>query len=451
MIRPSLRLWLLALLLCSAAGCERSTDGLRPAPFPSDPVVFDDALGSGVDFQAFLGSKLDALAIDDVERHSGVASLRFTVPNPGDPAGTYAGGAFVAAIPRNLSGYDALTFWAKASRAISLDIAGLGNDNTGHSLYEAHRNAVAITTSWALYTIPIPRRDRLTREQGLFFLAEGPENNAGSTLWVDDVRFEQLGTVLNPRPAMTSRTYTSFVGGTLAPSGTQTVFNVAGTDITVGHMPAYFDFISSNPAVAAASDGIIRVTGAGSATITAQLGGVPATGTVTVSAIAPPPTPAPTPGVPAADVISLFSDQYANVPVDTWSASWDQADVTDLDIAGNHLKGYTNMVFAGIEFTSQTINATSMTHLHLDVFAPAGSLFRVKLVDFGANGVFGTDDVEQELSFNSGTTPAFTAGSWSSLEIPLSDFTALTTRAHLAQLVLSGTSTAFVDNVYLHR
>jgi len=108
-------------------------------------------------------------------------------------------------------------------------------------------------------------------------------------------------------------------------------------------------------------------------------------------------------------------------------------------------------VFAGIEFTSHVIDATAMTHVHLDVYAPAGSLFRVKLVDFGANGVFGGDDVEQELSFNSGTTPAFIAGEWSSLDIPFSAFASLTTRAHLAQLVISGTSTVFVDNVYLHR
>jgi len=384
-------------------------------------------------------------------RHSGDASLRFTVPGPGDPTGSYAGGAFVAGIPRDLTRYDALTFWARATRALSLDVAGLGNDNTGTSRFEARRNGIVVDTTWRHFVVPIPRPERLTRERGLFYLAEGPENGAGATLWVDDVRFEQLGTVLNPRPAMASRLYTSFVGATVDPAGTQTVFNVAGTDVTVGHMPGYFDFLSSDASVASAVDGLIRVIGAGTASITAQLGGVPATGTVTVNAIATPPMPAPTPAVPPADVISLFSDHYANVPVDTWSATWDRADVTDLIVAGDHLKGYTNLVFAGIEFTSHVIDATAMSHVHLDVYAPAGSLFRVKLVDFGANGVFGGDDVEQELSFNSGTTPAFTAGEWSSLDIPFSAFASLTTRAHLAQLVISGTSTVFVDNVYLHR
>jgi hypothetical protein len=78
-------------------------------------------------------------------------------------------------------------------------------------------------------------------------------------------------------------------------------------------------------------------------------------------------------------------------------------------------------------------------------------MFKVKLVDFGANGIYGGDDKEQELTFNSGTTPAMVPGTWSSLDIPLADFTNLTTRGHLAQLILSGASTVFVDNVYFHR
>jgi hypothetical protein len=49
------------------------------------------------------------------------------------------------------------------------------------------------------------------------------------------------------------------------------------------------------------------------------------------------------------------------------------------------------------------------------------------------------------------TAPA--KGSWVSLDIPLSDFTGLTTRAHIAQLIYvepSGNNTVYVDNVYFH-
>lgn len=442
----------LALAAFALGGCERSTDGLRPFPLSTDPLVFDDTFGAGVDFQAFLGSKLDAVSIDTGERHTGSASLRVVVPNPGDPTGGYAGGAFVTGVARDLSGYDALTFWAKASKAITFDVVGLGNDNTGTSRYEARRNALAMTTAWTPYVVPIPRASRLAAERGLFFLAEGPEGGAGATVWFDDVRFEKLGSITNPRPSLTSRTINAFVGATAAPTGTQTIFDVGGTNVVVGHMPGYFDFTSSNPAVATVAEGTIRVVGAGTSSITAQLGGVAVTGAMTVNALAPPSTPAPAPTVPASDVISLYSNSYASVPVDAWSASWDQADVTDLVVSGNDVKGYTNMVFAGIEFLTNQIDATAMTHFHIDVYVPSGSLLRLKLVDFGANGVFGGgDDREHELSFNSTTTPAMNPGTWSALEVPLSSFTNLTTRGHLAQIVLSGTSTVFVDNLYFHR
>jgi len=445
---------LLVVLMCAVplTACERSTDGLRPFPLSTDPVVFEDTFGAGVDYQAFLGSKLDAVSIDATERHSGTASLKVTVPPAGDPTGGYAGGGFVSNVVRDLSGYDALTFWAKASRVVTFDVAGFGNDVTGTSRFEARRNAIAMTTTWTRYVIPIPLPARLAAERGLFFIAEGPESGLGADVWLDDVRFERTGVVLNPRPSMSSRTLTAFVGGTINPTGTQTIFNVSGTDVTVGHFPGYFDFVSTNASVADPQATGIRVTGAGAASVTARLGDVNATGTVTVNAIAPPPSAAPAPSVPAADVISLFSDAYSNRVVDTWSATWDQADVTDLSVAGNDLKGYTNLVFAGIEFISSQIDATAMTHFHLDAFLPSGSTLRIKLVDFGANGVFGGgDDSEQELTFNAGTSPAITSGAWSSLDIPLSSFTNLTGRTHLAQIVLAGTSTLFVDNVYLHR
>jgi hypothetical protein len=443
---------LIALVAMLASGCERSTDGLRPFPLPTDPEVFTDTFGPGVNFQAFLGSKLDALSIDATERHTGAASLKFTVPAPGDPSGGYAGGAFVTNIQRDLSGYDALTFWARASRPITLDVAGLGNDNTGTSRFTAQRNLIPLTTTWTKFVIPIPLPARLSSEGGLFFVAEGPEGGLGAEVWFDDVRFEKTGVVSNPRPSIPSRTLNSFVGAEINVQGTRTIFDVSGTNLIVEHMAGYLDFVSSNGLVAAAVGGVIRVLGSGSASITGSLGTVPATGSVTINAIGPPASPAPTPMVPASDVISLFSDAYPNVPVNTWSATWDQADVADLQISGNATKGYTNLIFAGIEFTSPVIDATAMTHFHIDVYLPSGTTFRVKLVDFGANGVFGGgDDKEHEKLFNAGTTPPVNPGAWVSLDVPLAEFTNLTTRAHLAQITLAGSSTAFIDNVYLHK
>ena len=167
----------------------------------------------------------------------------------------------------------------------------------------------------------------------------------------------------------------------------------------------------------------------------------------------PEPTePAPGPSQPAENVISLFSDSYNDVPVDSWSAEWDVADVADVFIEGNITKLYTNFTYAGIEFTSQTIDATDMTHFHLDVWTPddtsSPAVFKVKLVDFGPDGVWGNDDTEHELTFDENT---MNTEAWVSLDIPLSNFTGLTSTEHLAQLILSGDpNTIYVDNIYFH-
>jgi hypothetical protein len=155
------------------------------------------------------------------------------------------------------------------------------------------------------------------------------------------------------------------------------------------------------------------------------------------------------------DVISLFSEVYTNTTVNTWSAGWDQADVTDITIAGNAVKQYSDLSFAGIEFTSSPINASNMTHLHLDVWKKnADSIFKIKLVDFGADGAFGGgNDVEHELVYNATGKPSLAGNQWVSLDIPLSDLTGLTTRGHLAQMIVSGSGTGdtvWLDNLYLY-
>ena len=166
-----------------------------------------------------------------------------------------------------------------------------------------------------------------------------------------------------------------------------------------------------------------------------------------------PVTAAPNPQEAAENVISLFSNVYTDVFVDTWSATWDQADVSDIQIAGNDTKLYTNLNYAGIEFTTQTIDASSMTYFHLDVWTAddtsSPNLFKVKLVDFGTDGVFGGgNDVEHEITFDENTMQT---GAWVSLNIPMVDFTNLVTKEHLTQLIVSGDpNTVYVDNIYFY-
>ncbi len=162
-------------------------------------------------------------------------------------------------------------------------------------------------------------------------------------------------------------------------------------------------------------------------------------------------TAAPVPTKSAANVISLFSDTYTNIGVATWHTDWSNATLTDIAISGNNAKEYSALGFVGVEPTAP-INATTMTHFHIDVWSADFTAFKIKLVDYGANGVWeqNGDNVEHEITIDA---PA--KEQWVGIDIPLSNFTGLTTRAHIAQLIFSGTPYAatkvIVDNIYFYK
>jgi hypothetical protein len=121
---------------------------------------------------------------------------------------------------------------------------------------------------------------------------------------------------------------------------------------------------------------------------------------------------------------------------------------------GDNVLNYTNFNFVGIEFSSPTVNATSMTHLHLDVFIPGpispGRVFQIRLTDFGADGAYGGGDDTQSLPYL--VSNNLVSQNWMSFEIPLSQQVGLNNRSHLAQIILLGgdNSTLYVDNIYFH-
>jgi len=415
-------------------------------------AIFGDALAPGIGFAPFGGSTTE-IRVDTAELHDGTATLALTIPATG-----YAGGAFRMSSSMDLSAYDVVTFWAKASRAATLNVVGIGNDAASTALF-AEWNAVPLTTTWTHYVMPLPAPGRLTAETGLFHFAEGADEGA-YTIWLDDIRYQVLEapTLGAPVPAIATESVSKQVGDSFAVNGASVTFMVGEVARTLAISRRYLTFASSDAAVATVDDaGQIVAVGVGSATITARLGAIDAGGAITVNvgrAVAPTEA-APAPTTPAADVIALFSDVYPMVPVDTWRTEWSNATLADIDIGTDHVKKYSNLVFAGIEFSeAEAIDATTMTHIHVHVWLPEVTTLRLKLVDFGADGKFGGgDDREHELSFDATTSPALVAGAWVALDIPLDSFTTLTSRAHLSQLIISSSSmsTVYIDNVYFHR
>ena len=160
------------------------------------------------------------------------------------------------------------------------------------------------------------------------------------------------------------------------------------------------------------------------------------------------PTDAPAaPTVDAADVTSLFSDAYTDVAA-TWNPSWGQTTVVeDVTIDGNIVKKYSNFTFSGIE-PGATINGSAHTYFMVDYWTSDATELKVKLVDYGADDAWGTDNVESEL------THALTTGSWGTISLPIADFVTagLTTSSNIGQIVLSAvgaTNPVYIDNIYM--
>jgi hypothetical protein len=437
-------------------------DGSIDATVPDGTLhVFDDNYGADLTYAPFGGSA-GAPSVDSTEHHAGSASLRIDVPATG-----YVGGTMTVPTALDLSHYDAVTFYAKASKAVVFDKAGFGIDNDTN-LYTAELAPIPLTTEWQQIIVPIPLGSRLSAEKGLFHFADAAANDAGEayTVWIDDVKYETLptGVLAGKTASMNAETLSKLVDDTLTVSGAAVhwVVNGATPAEVVAVSPGYFDFTSSDPSVASVdAHGKITALAVGTTTITAKLGDADVNGSIALTVIMPtaPDTGPTAPTALPADVISLFSNAYTSVPVDSFRTSWSDATLTDVQIAGDDVKKYSSLKFVGLEFyASASVDATTMTHFHIDFWTPDATAFKVKLVDFGANGVYngqgnpGNDDVEQELTFDAASTPALVPNTWVSLDLPLTSFTALTTRAHLSQIILTSTnSTVYVDNLYFHK
>lgn len=452
----------LAVIVVISA-CTRELDELVPASHPKDPKVFIDGFSPGLNYAAFGGSNPMAFQVDnEVTYNNSAASMRFEVPDENDPAGAYAGGCFFTTVGRNLTGFTALTFWARATKAANIDVVGFGND-LGPSTYQVTVENLPVNTNWKKYFIPIPDPSRLTAEKGMFFYSEGPENGLGYTFWIDEVKFENLSTIAHAQPAILlgeNQTVSTFAGISNQIGGLSSKFNLPnGINQTVNLSSAYFEFSSSEESVATVSStGLVTVIGGpGTAVITAKMAGTLAQGSLTIQSQGVFET-APIPTHPTEDVISIFSDAYTNFPVEYYNGYWAPFQTTlsaDFDVNGDNILHYYNFNFVGIQFSQPTLNAATMTHLRMDLFFPnpiaPGTVFRVQLVDFGADGAFGGgDDTGHTLIIGSAS---IVSQQWISLDLPLASFTGLTSRNNLAQIIFEGTNVPafYADNIYLRR
>ena len=461
--------FVLGLIFTIVVSCDRElSDEATFATFPSTAEIFIDApIGMGTTFYfPFgpdqgnpIGSKLDAWSVDEEVSYKGSASMRIDVPNGDDLDGNYAGAIFLIdgeTSGRNLTGYNALTFWGKATQAATINQIGFGKDT-----YSTLRTDIDFTTNWKKYIIPIPDASKLLRERGMLTYATGGVNGLGFTFWMDEVKFEKLGSIAQSRPIMLDgedAVVQTFTGSEidLAAAGLKSKYNVDGKDITVVAAPAYFKFISSNTDVAIVDEqGVISIIGEGTTEVTAELAGVKAEGSITITsngslALAPVPTR------PETDVKSIFSDAYIPATTSNFSPGFggSTTQTTELGSTGQKVLLYTNNNFTGIIFDS-TIDASALTHLHVDIYTDnAGTDVNIQIRDVGANGEIETnvftgapDGDDKDKRFDA---TGLSVGSWTPVDIPL-DGDLATQKNNLGAIILAGGPDFILDNIYFYK
>ncbi|MDG1822158.1 MAG: carbohydrate-binding protein [Flavobacteriaceae bacterium] len=455
----------LALALVS---CERGfSDEITLATYPETPEVFTDfpvGLTDAffVSFDPAGGANVNGFGTDENEAYKGNSSIRIDVPDSGDPEGNYIGGIFLdRGNGRDLTNYDALTFWAKGAITAEVGLFGFGTDFQGDK-YAVGLNNIALSTDWKQYTIPIPDPTKLVQEKGMFIFAAGTAstNGLGYTFWIDEIKFEKLGTIGQVRNSIFSGedvSMSSFNDAIIQITGISQTRNLGdGTDVTVDIAAGYLDYESSDLTVAKVNElGQITIVGAGNAVITASAYGIETAGSLTLTSLGDFTLPtAPTHA--AADVISIFSDVYTNVNIDFYNGYWEPWQTTtsnDFDINGDNILSYDSFNFVGHQFSDPTVDASDMTHFHMDVYIPgtlaAGAKLKVTIKDFGANNEDGGGDDTTQTFTISGAD--LSGDAWSSIDVALS----LSSKTRVGQFVFendgSDLTKLYMDNVYFYK
>jgi len=453
----------LGLICVALVSCERGiSDDVDFATFPTTPEIFtDNPVGlTDVFFESFdpaTGANTSGFGVDQNEAYRGTSSIRIDVPTPADPEGGYIGGIFRdRGDGRDLTGYDALTFWAKGSTTATMGTVGFGTDFI-EDKYAVSLDNIELSTDWKKYILPIPDPSKLVKEKGMFLFSAGTQSTGGIgfTIWIDELKFESLGTIAQPRPSILggqNQTAQANVNSSVPLIGFTQTFNLAnGQDVTVSAEPAYFDFTTSNPSVASVNSlGVITVEGAGgvdnTSTITASIGGVLAAGSLTIEAV-------------DIDVISIFSDVFANVPVDNYNGFYEPWQTTlggAIEENGANIIEYTLLNFVAIEFYGRDgssvppVDATDMTHFHIDIRANE----TVQPSDYINISLHNNFTLGNEVSGTfeiSGTD--LTSNDWVSFDIPLSSFSGLSARDAVGMMLFVSDATienVSLDNIYFY-
>ena len=162
--------------------------------------------------------------------------------------------------------------------------------------------------------------------------------------------------------------------------------------------------------------------------------------------------PAP-PTRSATDVISIYSSVYSDVPETNYFPDWGQggqgSSWAEFDLNGDKMLQYINLSYQGIALKDGTsVDVSDMEFLHLDVWTSQNG----DITDLETSLINNTAGGATEAP----VTKSITAGEWTSIEIPIKDYTDQgLTVSEIFQLKFVGTpwaaGTVFIDNIYFYK
>lgn len=179
----------------------------------------------------------------------------------------------------------------------------------------------------------------------------------------------------------------------------------------------------------------------------------------------PPVDEAPTVAAPSPpernswDVISLFSDVYTDITDTEWSATWDDSDISDLEIVGDNVKKVQFVNFLGV-ILSDYYDLTNFTYLHIDVWTATATANKSFIHKFSNHAASAGETSAIQFVTNNASTPVLpesNPGNWMSYDIPFSSFTAAAANGVIDReaikefIITSDLGIVYLDNIYVYR
>ena len=141
------------------------------------------------------------------------------------------------------------------------------------------------------------------------------------------------------------------------------------------------------------------------------------------------------------DVVSIFSSVYDDLTGTDFFPNWGQSTkYTEYDLEGDKMIQYANLNYQGIQFESQDVS--NMQYLHMEVWTADLASLQIFPISASTGEKF--------------VTKSLTADSWTTIDIPLSDFTDQgLSMADIFQFKLvdpdGSDKTIFIDNIYFYK